>query len=151
MKKPARAGFFVLAVVASTKKPGLSRLFRSCSEAYFLSDFVSLGEAGVVALELDEPAMPLPVAEEPVAPMPEVELDASAPVEGVADGAVVVVVVLLLDEGEDADDGEDAGGVVTVFSSFLLHAVRPIATRATTRSERFMFFPLGVHHTELGW
>jgi hypothetical protein len=79
----------------------------------------------VVELELDEPAIPLPDVEEPVAPVPEV--DESAPGAGVGDGAVVV-------------EGADAGGGVTTFSSFLLHAVRPIATRATTRSERFMFF-----------
>jgi hypothetical protein len=37
--------------------------------------------------------------------------------------------------------GEDAGGgVVTVFSSFLLHAARPTTTMAAIRSERFMFF-----------
>jgi hypothetical protein len=84
----------------------------------------------VVVLELDEPAIPLPLVDEPVAPVPEVELDASAP--GAGDGEVVVVVVV---EGDDA-----GGGVVTVFSSFLLHAVKPIATKATMRSERFMFF-----------
>jgi hypothetical protein len=94
----------------------------------------SLGDVGVVGealvLELEElPAIPLPEVADPVAPVPEVELDASAPGAGVGVGAVVVV------------DGEDAGGgVVTVFSSFLLQAVRPIATRATTRSERFMIF-----------
>lgn len=38
------------------------------------------------------------------------------------------------------------GGVVTLVSSFLLQAVRPTATRAANRSERFIFFPLGVHH-----
>jgi hypothetical protein len=35
-----------------------------------------------------------------------------------------------------------AGGGVTVFSSFLLQAERPIARQATSRSERFMFYPL---------
>jgi hypothetical protein len=114
-------------------------------EAYFFSSgFDSLGEAGVVGvvgdmleLELDEPAIPLPVVVEPVAPVPDVEV--SAPGAGVGDGAVVVV------EGEDA-----GGGVVTVLSSFLLHAVRPIATRATTRSERFMFFSFREDITRVG-
>src|SRR5688572_461638 len=87
--------------------------------------------------------MPLPEVVEPVAPEPDVELDASAPGAGVGVGEVVVVELVLL-EGEDA-----GGGVVTVFSSFLLQAVKPIATRATTRSERFIFFPLGGHHTVL--
>ena len=98
-------------------------------------------------LELDEPPlMPLPEVAEPVAPVPDVELEASAPGAGVGVGVgvVVVVVELVLLEGEDA-----GGGVDTVVSSFLLQAVRPIATRATTRSERFMFFPLGGHHTVL--
>ena len=85
-------------------------------------------------VELAEPPMPLLLllAAEPVAPVPDVE--ASAPGAGVGVGAVVV-------------EGADAGGGVTTFSSFLLQAVRPIATRATTRSERFIFFPLGGHHT----
>ena len=37
--------------------------------------------------------------------------------------------------------GAGGGGVVTFVSSFLLQAVRPTATRAATRSERFIFFP----------
>jgi hypothetical protein len=86
-----------------------------------------------VVLELDEPAIPLPLVDEPVAPVPEVELELEVSAPGAGDG--VVVVVLELVEGDDA-----GGGVVTVFSSFLLQAVKPIATRATTRSERFMFF-----------
>jgi hypothetical protein len=88
-----------------------------------------------VVLELDEPAIPLPLVDEPVAPVPEVELELEVSAPGAGDGVGVVVVVLELDEGDDA-----GGGVVTVFSSFLLQAVKPIATRATTRSERFMFF-----------
>lgn len=93
-----------------------------------------MGEA--VLLELDEPpVMPLPEVAEPVAPVPDVELDASAPGAGVGVGVGVVVEELLLLEGADA-----GAGVVTTVSSFLLQAVKPIATRATTRSERFMFF-----------
>jgi len=49
-------------------------------------------------------------------------------------GAVVLGAVVL---GAGA-----AGGGVTVFSSFLLQAERPIARQATSRSERFMFYPL---------
>lgn len=79
--------------------------------------------------------MPLPDVADPVAPVPEVELDESAPGAGVGVGVVVVVVELVLLDGAAA-----GGGVVTTVSSFLLQAVRPIATRATTRSERFMFF-----------
>jgi hypothetical protein len=36
--------------------------------------------------------------------------------------------------------GAGGGGVVTFVSSFLLQAVRPTATRAAIRSERFIFF-----------
>ena len=91
--------------------------------------FDSLGDEGIgvvveLELELDEP---IPLVLEP-APVPGV--DVSAPGAGVGIGAVVV-------------EGEDAGGGVTIFSSFLLQAVRLIATRATARSERFIFFPLG--------
>ena len=82
-------------------------------------------EPGVVlVLELDVPLPDMPDVL-PVVPLLEVEV--SAPGAGVGVGAVVV-------------EGEEAGGGVTTFSSFLLQAVRPIATRATTRSERFIFF-----------
>ena len=90
-----------------------------------------MGEPIGVVLELDE-AVP-PAAPVLLAPVPDVELlDASAPLAGDGVGAVVVVL------GEDA-----GGGVVTVFSSFLLQAVKPTTTRAAIRSERFIFFPLG--------
>jgi hypothetical protein len=92
-----------------------------------------LGEAGdegvvpiglVDELELDE--------EPPVAPVAEPGVVLSAPVAGEGDGAVV-----------DGAAGAVAGGGVTTFSSFLLQAVRPTASMAAMRSERFMFFPLG--------
>jgi hypothetical protein len=94
-----------------------------------------LGEAGdegvvpiglVDELELDEVPPVAPVAE------PGVVLVLSAPVAGEGDGAVV-----------DGAAGAVAGGGVTTFSSFLLQAVRPTASMAAMRSERFMFFPLG--------
>jgi hypothetical protein len=99
-------------------------------------------EESVPVPVVDEP-VPVPEVDEP-APMPDVELedDASAPGAGVGVGEVVVL--LLLVEGEDA-----GGGVVTVLSSVLLQAVRPIATRATTRSEGFMIFSFTGHHTGL--
>ena len=116
-------------------------------ESYFFSPgFDSLGELGLIGdalgvLELDE-AVP-PAAPVLLAPVPDVELlDASAPVAG--DGVGVVVVLLLLVLGEDA-----GAGVVTVFSSFLLQAERPTTTRAAIRSERFIFYPLEVHHTRV--
>ena len=111
---------------------------------FFSSGFDSLGELGVVGdaagvLELDEAAPPAVVL---LAPVPVVELlEASAPGAGVG---VVVVAVLELDDGVEA-----GGGVVTVFSSFLLQAARPTASMAAIRSERFMFFPLGEHHTRV--
>jgi hypothetical protein len=77
---------------------------------------------GEVLLELE---LELPIPD--VLPA-EPGVDVSAPGAGVGEGAVVV------------DGAVDAGGGVTTFSSFLLQAVRPIATRATIRSERFMFF-----------
>ena len=93
------------------------------------------GDEGVVPiglvdeLELDDEPLPVP----PVAPVePGVVLVLSAPVAGVGD---------VVDD-EDVL-GEDAGGGVTIFSSFLLQAVRPTASMAAMRSERFMFFPLG--------
>jgi hypothetical protein len=98
---------------------------------FFSSGFDSLGEVGdegvvpiglVLELELDEV---LPVA-------PGVVLVLSAPVAGEGDGAVV-----------EGALGAVAGGGVTTFSSFLLQAVRPTASMAAMRSERFMFFPLG--------
>jgi hypothetical protein len=99
-----------------------------------------LGEAGdegvvpiglVDELELDDEPLPVP----PVAPVePGVVLVLSAPVAGDGVGDVV--------DDEDVL-GEDAGGGVTIFSSFLLQAVRPTASMAAMRSERFMFFPLG--------
>lgn len=61
-------------------------------------------------------------------------LDASAPGAGVGVGAVVVVLEELV------LGGVDAGGVVTVFSSFLLQAARPTTRAAAIMSERFMFF-----------
>jgi hypothetical protein len=65
-------------------------------------------------------------------------LDVSAPGAGVG--------VVVDEEEEVLGDGAGAG-VVTVFSSFLLQAARPATTRAAMMSERFMFFPLGEHHT----
>jgi hypothetical protein len=112
----------------------------------------SLGEAGVdpigvLGLELEELPMPeLELELEPldmpllVEPVPDVV--ESEPGAGVGVGAV---------EDDDEDDGalgEGAGAGVTTFSSFL-QAVRPIARIATSRSERFMIFPLAEHHTEL--
>ncbi|MEA3152741.1 MAG: hypothetical protein QOK44_330 [Betaproteobacteria bacterium] len=110
----------------------------------------SLGEAGVdpigvLGLELEELPMPelelepldMPLLVEPVPDVVE-----SEPGAGVGVGAV---------EDDDEDDGalgEGAGAGVTTFSSFL-QAVRPIARIATSRSERFMIFPLAEHHTEL--
>lgn len=99
------------------------------ARAYFLSsDFDSLGEDGVVGdmlLELElEAALP------PVAPVPEVVVSPGA---GVGEGAVV--------EGEGAVGAGDGGGV-TIFSSFLPQAVRPSASSAAMRSERFMFYTL---------
>jgi hypothetical protein len=45
--------------------------------------------------------------------------------------------------GAGAGAGADAagGGVTVVVLSSFLHAVRPIATRAMRRSERFIFYP----------
>jgi hypothetical protein len=80
-------------------------------------------------LELDEDAPPAGAVL--LAPVLLELLDESAPGAGVGVGAGVVVVVLGVDAG---------GGVVTVFSSFLLQAARPTTTRAAIRSERFMFF-----------
>jgi hypothetical protein len=107
--------------------------------AYFFSPgFDSLGELGEGVAELDAapgaaaPAAP-PAELDDAAPVPEV--DASAP--GAGEGVGVVVVV-----DEDEDDGAgavDAGGVVTVLVSSFLQAVRPTATRAAMRSERFIF------------
>ena len=89
------------------------------------------------------PAVEPAAALEPAAPVPELEVEVSAPGAGVGVGAVVVVVVLLDDVSAL---GAGAGAGVTTLSSFLLQAVRAIATRAATRSERFMVFPLGEHH-----
>jgi hypothetical protein len=138
---------------STNKKAGSrSRLFAG-AEAYFFfisSGLDSLGEVGIgvvdgeLLLELDAaplPDMPLPDVPVPVEPLPDVLV--SAPGAGVGVGAVV--------EGEDVEGagalGAGAGGGVTTFSSLLLQAVRPTATRAAMRSERFMFFPLGEHHT----
>ena len=110
-----------------------------CAKRYFFSSgFDSLGEVGDgVVVVLDEAAPPAGAVL--LAPVPVVLLellDASAPGAGDGVGEVVVVVVLLLVLGDEA------GGVVTVFSSFLLQASRPTARAAAIRSERFMFFPL---------
>ena len=97
---------------------------------FFSSGFDSLGEAGLV-VELDEAAPPAgAVLLAPVLPVLLELLDASAPGAGV--GVVVVVLLLVL--------GDEAGGVVTVFSSFLLQAARPTTRAAAIMSERFMFF-----------
>ena len=68
-----------------------------------------------MVVELDEAAPPAGAVL--LAPVPVVLelLDESAPGAGV--GVVVVVLELVL--------GDEAGGVVTVFSSFLLQAARP--------------------------
>ncbi|MGZ5230355.1 MAG: hypothetical protein ACXWC3_09990 [Burkholderiales bacterium] len=112
----------------------------------------SLGEAGVdpigvLGLELEELPMPeLELAAPPldmpllVEPVPEVV--ESEPGAGAGVGAVVD------DDEDDGALGEGAGAGVTTFSSFL-QAVRPIARSAASRSERFMIFPLGEHHTGL--
>jgi hypothetical protein len=118
----------------SIKKAGSEEpAFSLKPRAYFFSSgFDSLGDEGVVPiglvdeLELDEAAPPVA----PVAPGVVVVL--SAPVAGEGDGAVV-----------DGAAGAVAGGGVTTFSSFLLQAVRPTASMAAMRSERFMVFPLG--------
>ena len=88
---------------------------------------LELGEDIAPPLELDEELLPvLPLA-------------LSAPGAGV--GAVV--------DGAGAGAvGAGAGAGATTFSSFL-QAVRPIASNAAMRSERFMIFPLGDHHTDL--
>jgi hypothetical protein len=92
-------------------------------------------EPGVVLeLELD---VPLPDSPDVLPVVPLLEVEVSAPGAGVGDGAVVV-------------EGVEAGGGVTTFSSFLLQAVRPIATRATTRSERFIFFSFRRGITRIG-
>jgi hypothetical protein len=109
----------------------------------------SLGEAGVdpigvLGLELEELPMPelelepldMPLLVEPVPDVVE-----SEPGAGVGVGAVE-------DDEDDGALGEGAGAGVTTFSSFL-QAVRPIARIAASRSERFMIFPLGEHHTSL--
>jgi hypothetical protein len=101
---------------------------------FFSSGFDSLGEAGVVVLlELE----PMPLVELDVLPAAPGVVEVSAPGAGVGVGAVVV----------EGAVGAGAGAGVTTFSSFLPQAVRPIATRAATRSERFMVFPLGEQHT----
>jgi hypothetical protein len=77
--------------------------------------------------DIPVPAEPLPDIPVPAAPLEGElmsDLDGSAIGAGVGAGEVVV----------------GAGGG-TVFSSFLPQALRPTATRATKRSERFMFFP----------
>jgi hypothetical protein len=95
---------------------------------FFSSGFDSLGEAG------DEGVVPIGLVDELELDEaePGVVLVLSAPVAGEGDGAVV-----------DGAAGAVAGGGVTTFSSFLLQAVRPTASMAAMRSERFMFFPLG--------
>jgi len=119
------------------------------------SGFDSLGEAGVVTegellLELEPPMAELPLVLEledapldiplvlPVEPVVDELL--SAPGAGVGVGAEVVGAGV---------DGAGAGGGVTTLSSFL-QAVRPTATMAAMRSERFMFFPLENIITRIG-
>ena len=86
-------------------------------------------------LELAAPPLDMPLLVEPVPDVVE-----SEPGAGVGVGAVV--------DGEGAGAlGAGAGAGVTTFSSFL-QAVRPIARSAANRSERFMIFPLGEHHTD---
>ena len=138
----------------------LHRLLFCCCEAYFLvsSDFDSLGDAGIEDVLLLGPLIALPLELGAlIAPPLLLELEAAPPaipllVEPLPD--VVVSVELGADDVEDDEDGADvlgegAGAGVVTFSSFL-QAVRPIASMATRRSERFIFFPLGGHHTGLG-
>jgi hypothetical protein len=89
------------------------------------SGLVSFGCAGIgVVGEVELDAEPLPDIPVPAAPLEgEVTSDFGDSAIGAGAGEVVV----------------GAGGG-TVFSSFL-QALRPTATRATKRSERFMGFP----------
>ena len=101
-----------------------------------LASGVDAGTEGVELVLDDEP---------PVAPVPPVVLDELAP-----PGAVVSVdeVALLEDEGVVGAvvDGAGAGAVgagaggATVLVSSFLHAVRPTATMAASRIERFIVF-----------
>lgn len=129
----------------------MSRLFYDARKAYFFSSgFDSLGEAGKVEVVVDG-ELPMPPGEVVVdgeLPMPPAELEEAAPVPpgvvvasafGASAGAGVGVAI-----GGGVVGAVDAGGGggVTTFSSFL-QAVRPTATSAAIRSERFMCFPLG--------
>ena len=78
---------------------------------------------------------------EPVAPVADEELDAAEPgvllasAPGAGEGVGVAGGV-----GEAVGAVGAGGGVTTFVSSFLPQAVRPTATRAARRSERFMVF-----------
>jgi hypothetical protein len=88
--------------------------------------------------------------EDPGAPVPGVEPGALDPGEAMPPGAPASAFGASPGIGEGVGAGVGAGvaigalgaggGVVTFVSSFLLQAVRPTATRAATRSERFIFF-----------
>jgi hypothetical protein len=117
----------------------MSRLF-CLAQAYFLSVFDSLGELGVGAI--GEVLVELELELEPgVLPMPLVVLLLLVPVSafGASAGAGVGA------GAATGGVGAGAGGGVTTFSSFL-QAMRPTARMAATRSERFIFFPLGESH-----
>ena len=106
---------------------------------FFSSGFDSLTEEGVLGDGVAEE----PAAEEPVPPA---ELDAAAPVPP---GVVVVASAFGASAGAGVGAGVGAvvvagglgvaGGVTVLVSSFL-QAVRPTATRAAMRSERFIVF-----------
>jgi hypothetical protein len=95
---------------------------------------LKLDELPMPELELELEPLDMPLLVEPVPDVVE-----SEPGAGVGVGAVE-------DDEDDGALGEGAGAGVTTFSSFL-QAVRPIARIAASRSERFMIFPLGEHHT----
>jgi hypothetical protein len=117
--------------VADEKKPALRRLLLACAKAYFFSSgFDSLGEEGVVGEGV--PAAP-PAELEAAAPVPPALPAASVPAAGGVMGGVVGAGVAVGALGA-------GGGVVTVFCSSFWQAVRPTATRATTRSERVILF-----------
>jgi hypothetical protein len=102
--------------------------------SYFFSAGVGSADFGVsVVAGPDEPGAVGGVPVAPVLPGALVSALGASPGAGVGVTGGVGAVVL----GAGA-----AGGGVTVFSSFLLQAERPIARQATSRSERFMFYPL---------
>jgi hypothetical protein len=98
---------------------------------YFFSPGVGsadlVGSAGVIGLVL-----PGASGADPVAPVD----GAPASAFGASAGAGLGVA------GAEVLGAGAGGGGVTVVSSFLLQAVRPIAKQAIRRSERFMVFPL---------